>query len=175
MALSNLYIGGQRVPPNLWVSAEKDWLMKSSQETFDLAAVSSNLDKLKNQALAAFGPTAGRLEFYDYLSAAYKWVMIWKKANRIGRLRKLVAQHQELETLRLNADVFNLVIAATSPRSKKTNSKFAIALANAQKANVPPRDLQPFLAGIGGPTALSTHLPAWIVKNKYRKFKKGAK
>jgi hypothetical protein len=146
--------------------------MKSPQERFGRAEVSSNLEKLRKQALVSFGPSAGRLDFYDYLAAVYEWVMAWKTAKKIGRLRKLVAQCEELETLRSNADVFNLVISASSPRSKKANSKFAIALANAGKISVPPRKLKPFFEWIGGPTKLCVHLSPIMVGNKYRKFKR---
>lgn len=148
--------------------------MKSPKETirFDADAVTEALERLKRLADRTFGPTAERRDFYEYLAGVYRWVRAWKKAGRLETLRKLVAKHMELETLRTNADAFHLVISATCPRPKGTKSKFAIALSNASRVNVPADGFQEFLEEIGGPTTLCVRLSTLAINGVIREARK---
>lgn len=148
--------------------------MKSLKETnqFSETAVLKKIESLKTLASVKFGAAAGRRDFYDYLAAVYEWVRLWQDAEKNNRLRKLVAKFLQLETLRLNADAFHLVVTATCPKNKTATSKYAIALNNAARAKVPPGDLVAFFSANGGPAKLCTHRPDWVMRNIYRRFKK---
>jgi hypothetical protein len=118
--------------------------------------VAAALNRLKKLANVKFGPSAKRNDFYEYLAEVYRWALIWEEADKIDKLRSYVATELGRENPRENADVFYLVIQATCPKSTKMNSKYAIALANAQLAGVPGEGFETFLEEIGGPTTLCT-------------------
>lgn len=141
-------------------SLNREGPMKSPQDTirFTEEDVAETLKRLRKLADQKFGPAAGRRDFYAYLAAVYRWVIAWKNGSKLEKLRKLVAKQAGLEALRANADVFHLVIAETCSRPKTTKSKFAIALSNAAKVNVPAEGFQMFLEDIGGPTTLCIRL-----------------
>ncbi len=132
--------------------------MKSSKATirFNAKAVKTKVEQLKQLADVKFGPRAGRRDFYDYLDEVYRFVLAWKGTNRNNRLRDHIAELQGLDEPRSNADAFLMVIEATCPRQRKTNSKFAIALWNAEQAGISPQEIASFLEEIGGPTTIST-------------------
>jgi hypothetical protein len=148
--------------------------MKSPQETirFTEEGIADTLARLKRLADEKFGPKAGRRDFYAYLAEVYRWVVAWKKAGKLEKLRKLVAKQAGLETLRANADAFHLVISETCPRPKTTKSKFAIALLNAARVNIPSDGFQMFLEDIGGPTTLCIRLSTLGIKANIREAKK---
>lgn len=148
--------------------------MKSPQKTirFTEDGVVETLARLKRLADEKFGPKAGRRDFYDYLAEVYRWVVAWRKAGKRNLLRKLVAKQAGLETLRANADAFHMVIAETCPRPKTTISKYAIALSNAARVNIPTDGFQIFLEDIGGPTTLCVRLSSLGVKADIRRAKK---
>lgn len=126
---------------------------------------------LSNLASVKFGPRAGRLDFYDYLAAVYGWVLAWN-AKMPKRFRSLLAGHFDLSSARSNANPFHMVIRATSPRTKVTNSKFGIALENCARGKVPANELKAFLQDIGGPTKICVHSPDSVMRKMYATFKK---
>src|SRR5712675_3471936 len=144
--------------------------MKSPKETirFNAKNVTDTLDRLRKLAEEKFGASAGRRDFYEYLGEVYRWVMAWKAANRTKRLRDLVAKTMDREAPRSNADEFHLVIAATCPKSKKTISKFAIALSNAEAVSAPTEGFEAFLERIGGPTTIHTRSSAILLNRTIR-------
>lgn len=132
--------------------------MKSSKAAirFTAKTVKTKIEQLKKLADEKFGPKAGRRDFYNYLGEVYRFVITWKKANRNNVLRRLVAELQGLDEPRSNADAFLVVIEATCPKQRKTNSKFAIALWNAEQIGISPQEVESFLEEIGGPTTICT-------------------
>jgi hypothetical protein len=98
--------------------------------------------------------------------------MAWKAANRTNRLRTHVAHSMDLKAPRSNADEFYLVLQATCPKSKKTISKFAIALSNAEAVGAPTEGFEAFLKRIGGPTTIHTRAAAMTLSRTIRQAKK---
>jgi hypothetical protein len=148
--------------------------MKSPKEKirFNRSGVAKDIERLKKVAEVEFGPRAKRRDFYQYLGEVYRWVMVWKNAKKAGRLRTRLAEAMGQGDPRSNADAFHLVIAATCPKSKRTVSKFAIALSNAATAGVPPSRFETFLEEIGGPTTICTRGSSFHILHRIREAKK---
>lgn len=148
---------------------------KSTQETmkFNRQNVIDNVARLTSLANAKFGPEAGRSDFYEYLGEVYRWVMRWKAAKKVQLLRTCLAKLIDEDAVepRANARAFHMVIDATCPKKKGPKSKFAIALWNAEQAEVLPRELGSFLREIGGPTTICTRMSKKLVKKKINEAK----
>lgn len=129
-------------------------MSKSSKETFNANGVARAIERLKKRAEVSFGARAGRRDFYSYLADVYGFVLAWNQTNRSNRLRSHLAALMDREGPRANADAFHLALEATCPKSKKTISKFAIALSNAEALHVAPEKFERFLERIGGPTTI---------------------
>lgn len=152
---------------------------KFTQETmkFNRQNVIDNIARLKSLANVKFDPKAGRLEFYEYLSEVYSWVMGWKAANKVQLLRTHLAKmiDEDAEKPRVNARAFHMVIDLTCPRKKGPKSKFAIALWNAQRVEILPHKLVSFLREIGGPTTIYTRASKRLVEQQISEAKKARK
>ena len=132
--------------------------MKSPKATIDFSekGVVEDLDRLKKLARTKFAANAKRSDFYKYLGEVYRWVLAWGRSKKLDELRSHVAKQLGHDVPRTNADAFYLVVQATSPKPIQTNSKYAIALANADLLNISGRGFEEFLAEIGGPTTICT-------------------
>jgi len=144
--------------------------MKSPKETirFNRKDVPKDIDRLKALARRKFDPSAGRYGFYDYLAEVYRYVLAHKAKDR-QLLRNSLKEIRGLETPRSSTDAFYLAISLTCPKPKRSRSKYAIALSNAEEVEIPPEQLVPILRSIGGPSALGIRLPDVKIRHTIRR------
>lgn len=131
--------------------------------------VRAELEKLRRIHKACFQSNSGRYDYYEYLRAVYSLKETYQEESKA--FRSLLEDNVPISA-RKNSTITNLLIAATSDKPGRTNSKWGISLRNARTAGIKKNELKEFIRAQGGPMTFGTVLETKELKRRYAAFKK---